>query len=53
MSYVLVLLMAIDMMVVVCQTCPDLSVSPWGAYTLPFISKGCEVTRKVTKSVTI
>jgi hypothetical protein len=52
MSRVFVLLMTIDVVVVVCRTCPDLQfVSLWGASTPPFISKGGELTRKVTKSV--
>jgi hypothetical protein len=42
-SCVLVLLMAIDVV---------LDLSPRGASTPPFISKGGDVTRKVTESVT-
>ncbi len=47
-SCVLVLLMAIGVVVEVVLTCPF-----GGASTPPFISKGVEVTRKVTESVTI
>jgi hypothetical protein len=43
--------MAIDVVVIVCQTCPDLSSR--GASTPPFISKGDKVISKVTESVTI
>jgi hypothetical protein len=46
MSCVLVLLMAIGVAVEV------VDLSPRGASTPPFISKGGEVTRKVTESVT-
>jgi hypothetical protein len=43
MSHVLVLLKAIDVVVIIVL---------WGSSTPPFISKGGEVTRKVTELVT-
>jgi hypothetical protein len=46
MSCVPMLLMAISVVFEVCHT-----FAPWGASTPPFISKGGEVTRKVTKSI--
>jgi hypothetical protein len=39
--------MTIDMMVVVCRTCPDLSFFLWGVSTSPFIFKRGEVTNKL------
>jgi hypothetical protein len=39
--------MTIDMMIVVCRTCPDLSFFLWGVSTSPFIFKRGEVTNKL------
>jgi hypothetical protein len=43
--------MTIGVVFEVVGLCPDLFAR--GASTPPFISQGCKVTRKVTKSVTI